>query len=84
MRELMRVISPLVLEPRVPLERRYLFAGVADRLVVADQVRDLWRHWQCPRIEWYQGAHITFRAHPSVVRLINEGIRDSGLARAEA
>jgi hypothetical protein len=84
MRELMRVISPLVLEPRVALERRYLFAAVADRLVPADQVRDLWKHWQCPRIEWYQGGHLTFRAHPSVVRLINEGIRESGLAPAAA
>jgi len=84
MREALRVVSPLVLEPRVPLERRYIFAGVADRLVLPDQVRDLWKHWQCPRIEWYQGAHITFRAHPSVVHLIDEGIRESGLASAAA
>jgi hypothetical protein len=29
----------------VPLERRSVFAAVADRLVPADQPRDLWRHW---------------------------------------
>jgi len=80
MEEVLRVVSPLALEPRVPAERRYIFAAVADRLVPADQVRDLWRHWGRPRIEWYQGAHVTFRAHPRVVRLINEGLRVAGLA----
>ena len=79
MREVMRVVSPLALQPKVRHDRRYLFAAVADRLVPADQVRDLWRHWDRPRIEWYQGGHITFRAHPAVVRLIDEGLRESGL-----
>ena len=46
---MLRVASPLALEPRVPRERRYLFGAVADRLVPADQVRDLWRHWERPR-----------------------------------
>jgi hypothetical protein len=82
MEEVLRVVSPLALEPRVPAERRYIFAAVADRLVPADQVRDLWRHWGCPRIEWYQGGHMTFRAHPRVVRLIDEGLRESGLIGA--
>ncbi len=80
MDEVLRVVSPLALEPRVPHERRYLFGGVADRLVPADQVRDLWRHWDRPRIEWYQGAHVTFSAHPGVRRLIGEALRESGLA----
>jgi hypothetical protein len=84
MSEVMRVVSPLELEPRVPVERRYIFAGVADRLVLADNVRDLWRHWQCPRIEWYQGAHLTFRAHRSVVRLIDDALHESGLVAARA
>ncbi len=81
-RQVMSVVSPLALEPQVPHERRYLFAAVADRLVPPDQVRDLWRHWGKPRIEWYQGGHVTFRAHPSVVRLISTALRESGLARA--
>jgi hypothetical protein len=81
-RQVMSVVSPLALEPLVPHERRYLFAAVADRLVPPDQVRDLWRHWDRPRIEWYQGGHVTFRAHPSVVRLISTALRESGLAPA--
>jgi hypothetical protein len=80
MGEVLRVVSPLELEPLVPHDRRYIFAGVADRLVPADQVRDLWRHWDRPRIEWYQGAHVTFAAHPAVRGLIKEALRESGLA----
>ena len=80
MTEITRVVSPLVLESQVPRDRRYIFGGVADRLVPADQVRDLWRHWEEPRIEWYQGAHLTFPRHPGVKRLIREGLVESGLA----
>jgi dienelactone hydrolase len=79
MTEVMRVISPLVLEPRPPVDRRFIFAAVADRLVPPEQARRLWEHWQRPRIEWYQGAHITFRAHASVRWLIEEGLRESDL-----
>jgi hypothetical protein len=74
MAEVLRVVSPLVLEPRVPRERRFIFGGVADQLVTPDQVRDLWLHWERPRIEWYQGAHITFRSHPRVRRMVNEAL----------
>jgi pimeloyl-ACP methyl ester carboxylesterase len=80
MAETFRVISPLALKPRLPRERRYVFGAVADRLVPADQVRDLWRHWEEPAIQWYQGGHITFRAHPSVVRFISTAARESLLA----
>lgn len=81
--EILRVVSPLVLEPKVPHERRYLFGGVGDQLVPPDQVRDLWEHWERPRIEWYQGGHITFRAHAPVRALLREALLQSGLA-AEA
>jgi hypothetical protein len=44
--EVLRVISPLALETQVPKEGRAIFGAVADRLVPADQVRDLWVHWR--------------------------------------
>jgi dienelactone hydrolase len=78
----LRVISPLALEPKVPKERRYLYGAVADRLVPPDQVRDLWRHWDRPRIVWYQGGHVTFRAHDSVDRLVRSALCESGFASA--
>ena len=31
-------------------------AASRDRLVPPEQVRDLWRHWEQPRIEWYPGS----------------------------
>jgi hypothetical protein len=77
--ELLSVVSPLTLEPRVPKERRYIYAAVCDRLVPADQVHDLWVHWDRPRIVWYQGGHLTFRFHPEVRRLVGEALAESGL-----
>ena len=74
MDEILRVVSPLALPPRVPRDRRYIFAAISDRLVPADQVRDLWRHWERPRIEWYQGAHVTFPRHAAVRALIDEAL----------
>jgi dienelactone hydrolase len=79
MEEVLRVVAPLVLEPRVPWERRYLFGGTVDRLVPAEQVRDLWRHWERPKILWYPGAHVTFMLHREVRRFVGAALRESGL-----
>jgi hypothetical protein len=79
MAEIMRVVSPLALEPKLPLERRFVFAAVADRLVPPEQAARLWEHWDRPRIEWYQGSHMTFRTHPSVRLLVEEGLRTASL-----
>jgi len=78
--DVLRVISPLALEPRIPRERRWIFAGIADRLVPADQIHDLWRHWDQPRIAWYPGSHMTFRLHPGVPKLVLTALVDSGLS----
>ncbi|HKA13431.1 MAG TPA: hypothetical protein VKH41_00315 [Myxococcota bacterium] len=75
MAEVLRVISPLALAPKVPRGHLAIFAGVGDRLVPPDQVRDLWRHWGEPRIVWYQGGHLTLNLHPGVRVLIDETLR---------
>jgi len=80
MDEVLRVVSPLALTPKVPHERRFIYAGAGDRLVPADQVRDLWRHWDRPRIEWYQGAHLTFSAHPGVREMVREALSVAQIA----
>lgn len=79
MERMMRVVSPMAFRPLVPHERRYLFAGVADRLVPPDHVLELWRHWGCPRLLWYQGSHISFRWEKQVKELVSEALQDSGL-----
>ncbi|HVP30133.1 MAG TPA: alpha/beta hydrolase [Myxococcota bacterium] len=82
MHEVLGVVSPLVLEPKVPKESRAIFGGIVDRLVPPDQVRDLWRHWDRPKIVWYPGAHMTFGLHPRVRHLIEDTLRDSGMTSA--
>jgi hypothetical protein len=57
---LLRPVSPLALEPVVPHERRAIFAGTVDRVIPPVQAHSLWRHWEQPRITWYQGAHQRF------------------------
>jgi hypothetical protein len=79
MSEVLRVVSPLVAEPKVPFAHRAIFAGIVDRLVPPEHVRDLWRHWGEPRIAWYPGSHLTFGMHPDVKRLIGDTLRGARL-----
>jgi hypothetical protein len=78
--QLLRVVSPLAHRPRVPRPRRYLYAGVADRLAPPDHALDLWHHWDQPRFEWYQGGHVSFLWEKNVRDLLQEALTASGLA----
>lgn len=79
-----RVVSPLALEPRLPLDRRFIFAGIADRLVHPyRQVHELWDHWGQPSIEWYQGGHMGFFRSPPVGQFVHRALVASGLVPAE-
>ena len=77
--DVLRVVSPLELPCQVPREHRAIFAGTADRLIPADQVQDLWQHWEEPAIHWYHGAHMTFAVAPAVGRLIDGTLRGAEL-----
>jgi hypothetical protein len=79
---LLRVVSPLALRPQVPHERRFLYAGLADRLAAPEQARDLWRHWGEPRTLWYHGSHVSFLWEPEIQTLLAEALAQSGLAAA--
>jgi dienelactone hydrolase len=84
---LLRVVSPLAVAPRVPRERRVIYAGVADRLAPVHHAWDLWRHWERPRAVWYQGGHVSFLFEPSVRALLRETLHARALleeAAAEA
>ncbi|MDH3211193.1 MAG: hypothetical protein OEM05_01800 [Myxococcales bacterium] len=76
---LLRVVSPLALPPRVPRERRYLYAGLADHLAPTDHARDLWLHWERPRVVWYHGSHVSFLWEPEVEALVREAVTATGL-----
>lgn len=75
-----RVVSPLALTPLVPAEGRFMYAGLADRLVhPRHQITRLWEHWGRPQITWYEGAHVGFARSTPVWRFTAEALRRSGL-----
>jgi len=71
----LRVVSPLALAPRVPRERRFVFAGNADQLVPASHVAALVRHWEEPATTWFTGAHLGFGIHAGAARQLAEALR---------
>lgn len=56
--QVMFPVSPLTFVPRMDVEKRFIYAGVADRVARPDQARALWRHWGRPRIEWLSSGHV--------------------------
>ncbi len=73
----LRVISPLAMEPLVAVGRRAIFAGVADRVVPPIEANTLWRHWEKPRIEWYEGSHRAFLSTPEGRALVGSVLREA-------
>lgn len=55
-----RVVSPLAMDPLVPKERRFIFAGLGDRMAVPAQAHALWEHWDQPTISWFPGNHVGY------------------------
>jgi hypothetical protein len=75
-----RMISPLAMTPCVPTRGRFIYAGVADRLVhPRAHVTRLWEHWGRPEIQWYQGGHTGFFRSQPVQRFIEDALVQSGL-----
>lgn len=77
---LLHVVSPLRLPPRIPRERRFLYAGVADSVASPDHAADLWQHWEEPRAVWYRGTHLSFSWESEVKALILDALHACGLA----
>lgn len=78
-----RMISPLSLQPKVAPAGRFIYAGVADRIVhPREQVLQLWEHWGRPDIGWYHGGHTGFFQARPVQRFIDAALIQSGLVDA--
>ena len=75
--EVHRVVSPLAMECKVPFERRFIFAGLADRMSTFGHARRLWLHWDRPAFETYAGGHVGFFWSPAVKRFVDEALRRS-------
>lgn len=72
-----RVVSPLRMSCKVPLERRYIFAGLADRMSTFGQARDLWLHWERPTLAAYRGGHVGFFWSRAARKLVDEAVTAS-------
>ncbi len=77
-----RVVSPLVLTPKLPKDRRFVFAGVGDRMSTSGQAQRLWDHWERPRVAWYPGGHVGFWWAGSINRFVTEALISCGLSAA--
>ncbi|MDF1830997.1 MAG: hypothetical protein P1U52_01515 [Porticoccaceae bacterium] len=69
-----QVISPTAMKVKVPKKRRFIYAGVLDRLVHPAEPLGLWEHWDRPAIEWYQGNHMTFARDKNVRTFIDNAL----------
>jgi hypothetical protein len=78
-----RMMSPLSLAPLVPMPGRFIYAGVAHRLVhPREQVVRLWQHWGKPEIVWYPGGHTGFFRSRPVQEFVWDALQQSGLLDA--
>jgi len=77
-------VSPLCFEPKLPVSRRFVYAGVADRMATPGQAHRLWEHWGKPPVLWYRGAHIGFAWSREVRQFIDDALRSSGVTRGAA
>lgn len=80
---MLRPVSPLSLEPRIPLERRAIFAGTVDRVITPVQAHGPWKHWDEPRIAWYEGAHQRFLKAPEGREVLEDTLRTAGMLPGE-
>ncbi len=74
------MVSPLSMTPKVPMAGRFIYGGLADRLVnPREQVLRLWEHWGKPEVIWYHGAHTGFFNSRPVQNFVDDALRQSGL-----
>ena len=76
-----RVVSPLAMGCRVPFDRRFIFAGLADRMSTFGHARRLWLHWGQPAWTTYAGGHVGFYWSGAVKRFVDDALSAS-FARA--
>jgi pimeloyl-ACP methyl ester carboxylesterase len=71
------VVSPLSFPPLVPHDRRFIYAGVADRMAKPEAAHRLWKHWDEPAICWYGGSHVGYALSRQVRRFVEAAVTAS-------
>ena len=72
------VVSPLLIAPKVPRDRRFIFAGMGDRMATPSQAKRLWAHWEEPSTCWYAGNHVGYLWSGAVRAFLTNGLRSTG------
>jgi hypothetical protein len=54
----MALHCPLTWDAKVPRDRRFVIAGLGDRLAPPSHARALWEHWEEPYVYWFAGNHV--------------------------
>ena len=81
-RTMMHPVSALTFDPVVPKDRRFIYAGIAARVVRPDQARALWRRWDQPQIQWFSGGHVAMAMRSSVVDYVEDALCAAGMLPA--
>lgn len=71
-----RVVSPLAMPSLLDPQRRFIFAGLGDRMAVPTQAHALWEHWERPTICWFPGNHVGYLWSAKVAGFVDSVLRD--------
>jgi len=66
------VVSPLAMEPVAATDRRFIYAGLGDRMAVPTQAHALWEHWGRPMISWFPGNHVGYLWSAKVAAFVDD------------
>lgn len=78
-----RVVSPLAMSGLVDPQRRFIFAGLGDRMAIPTQAHDLWEHWGRPPICWFPGNHAGYLWSSKVGEFMDETLMSIAAPPAE-
>jgi pimeloyl-ACP methyl ester carboxylesterase len=74
----LRFSSPLTYAPKVPKDRRFIVAGLGDRLAPPEQSEWLWEHWDRCRMHWFPGNHVLHVSRVAYLREMREVMEAAG------
>ncbi len=77
--EVLKVVSPLEVDPIVPKDALAIFAGLGDRMAPPGQANKLWEHWDEPDIYWYPGNHIGYLWSKKAWNFVDRKLEERGL-----
>ena len=73
-------LAALVRAASAPL-RRFVYAGVVDRVATPGQAHRLWKQLGKSRVLWYRGSHLGFAWSREVRKFIDDALLTSGVTR---